>query len=92
MDAVTLDGVLGEVSPLLVGRHLTRVRSCGQHAVAFEVSGERSAWLWLEAGRECAGLYWLTREEARGLLELVGGEGAAAASASCAQPLEAGSK
>ncbi len=78
MDAVTLDGVLGEVSPLLVGRHLTRVRSSGPHAVAFEVSGERSAWLWLEAGRECAGLYWLTREDARGLQGLAGGEEAAA--------------
>jgi len=78
LDAVTLDGVLGEVSPLLVGRHLTRVRGAGPHSVAFEVSGERSGWLWLEAGRECAGLYWLTREEARGFQALAGGEVAAA--------------
>ena len=78
MDAVTLDGVLGEVSPLLVGRHLTRVRISGPHAVAFEVSGERSAWLWLEAGRECAGLYRLTRDDARGLQGLAGGEESAA--------------
>jgi hypothetical protein len=46
--------------------------------MAFEVSGERSAWLWLEAGRECAGLYWLTREAARDLQGLAGGEEAAA--------------
>jgi hypothetical protein len=74
LDAVTLDGLLEEMTPKVVGRHLARVRIAGPHAVAFEVTGEGSAWLWLEAGRECAGLYFLTRAEARGLQELAGGE------------------
>jgi NFACT N-terminal and middle domains len=77
LDAVTLDGMLEEVEPLLVGRHLARARITGRHAVAFEITGERDAWLWLEAGRGIAGPYLLGRADARGLLELTGGEAAA---------------
>jgi predicted ribosome quality control (RQC) complex YloA/Tae2 family protein len=78
LDAVTLDGLLGELRPALVGRHLSRVRIVGPHAVAFEITSDRDAWLWLEAGRGIAGLYLLDRAEARRLPELTGGEAAAA--------------
>jgi hypothetical protein len=76
VDAVTLDGLLGELRPALVGRHLGRVRVSGPHAVCFEVGGERSR-LWLEAGRGLAGPYWLERAETGRLAELDGGEQAA---------------
>jgi predicted ribosome quality control (RQC) complex YloA/Tae2 family protein len=78
LDAVILDGTLEELRPALVGRHLSRVRIAGPHAVVFEITGDRDAWLWLEAGRGIAGLYLLDRAEARHLQELTGGEGAAA--------------
>jgi hypothetical protein len=70
--------MLAEVGPVLVGRHLARVRIAGPHAVSFEITGERDAWLWLEAGRGIAGLYLVDRAEARRLQELAGGEAAAA--------------
>ena len=78
MDAVTLDGLLAELRPALVGRHLSRVRIAGPHAVAFEITGDRDSWLWLEAGRGLAGLYLFDRAEARLLQEAAGGEAAAA--------------
>jgi hypothetical protein len=77
LDAVTLDGMLGELRPALVGRHLSRVRIVGPHAVAFEITGESDAWLWLEAGRGIAGPYLFERADARKLQELTGGEAAA---------------
>jgi len=69
VDAVTLDGTLVELRPLVVGRHLSRPRLAGAHAVAFEVSGSRDRWLWLDAGRGTAGVYWVLRESARALSE-----------------------
>ncbi len=69
MDAVTLDRTLAEVRPLVVGRHLSRPRLCGASAVAFEVAGARDRWLWLDAGRGTAGVYWVPRETARALAE-----------------------
>jgi hypothetical protein len=78
LDAVTLDGLLAELRPALVGRYLARVRITGPSAVSFEITGERDAWLWLEAGREIAGLYLLGRADARDLQALAGGEEAAA--------------
>jgi hypothetical protein len=69
VDAVILDRTLAELRPLVVGRHLSRPRLAGADAVAFEVSGSRERWLWLDAGRSAAGVYWLTRETARALAE-----------------------
>jgi hypothetical protein len=69
LDAVTLDRTLVELRPLVVGRYLSRPRLAGAGAVAFEVSGSRDRWLWLDAGRGTAGVYWLPREWARALAE-----------------------
>jgi hypothetical protein len=69
LDAVTLDRTLVELRPLVVGRHLSRPRLAGANAVTFEVSGSRDRWLWLDAGRGTAGVYWLSRDSARGLAE-----------------------
>jgi hypothetical protein len=69
VDAVTLDRTLVELRPLVVGRHLSRPRLAGADAVTFEVSGSRDRWLWLDAGRGTAGVYWLSRDSARGLAE-----------------------
>ena len=67
MDAITLDGLLAEAAPLVVGRHLSRPRLVAADAVAFEVSGLREQWLWLDAGRGTAGAYLVPRELARRL-------------------------
>ena len=72
MDAVTLDGLLGELAPRLAGRHLRRPRLTGCATVEFEVSAEREHCLWLDAERGTAGVYWLTREKARALSRLDG--------------------
>jgi hypothetical protein len=69
VDAVTLDHTLAELRPLVVGRHLSRPRLAGGSALAFEVSGSRDRWLWLDAGRGTAGVYWLPREAGRALAE-----------------------
>jgi hypothetical protein len=69
VDAVTLDRTLAELRPLVVGRHLSRPRLAGASAVAFEVAGARDRWLWLDAGRGTAGVYWVPRETARALAE-----------------------
>jgi hypothetical protein len=74
MDAVTLDHLLAEIAPLIVGRHLGRPRIVGPHAVAFEVTADRERWLWLDAARGTAGIYRLGRDEARRLEGLAGGE------------------
>jgi len=74
MDAVTLDHLLAEIGPLIVGRHLGRPRIVGPHAVAFEVTADREHWLWLDAARGTAGIYRLGRAEARRLFGLAGGE------------------
>ena len=65
MDALTLDGLLSEIAPLVVGRHLTRVRAAEAYAVLLELSGARDLRLWLDAGRAHPGLFPLTREQAR---------------------------
>ena len=70
MDAVTLDGLIGELRPRLVGRHLTRPRLAGQGALSFEVSGEKSDRLWLDVARDTAGLYLVAKDSARRLLGL----------------------
>src|SRR5260221_8525461 len=74
MDAVTLDHLLAEIVPLVVGRHLGRPRIVGPHAVAFEVTADRDRWLWLDAARGTAGIYRLGRDEARRLEGLSRGE------------------
>lgn len=64
MDAITLDHALGELRPLLTGRHLSRPRLVGPNAVIFETSASRDHRLWLDAGRGSAGVYWVARETA----------------------------
>jgi hypothetical protein len=51
VDAVTLDGLLGELRPRLAGRHLGRPRLIGSLALSLEVSGEKASRLWLDAAR-----------------------------------------
>lgn len=48
-----------------MGRHLGRPRVAAARALVFEVSGERDRRLWIDAGPATAGLYLLTRDEAR---------------------------
>ena len=74
MDAVTLDGLLTELTPSLVGRHLSRPRLAGAGALLLEISGSRDARLWLDAERGTAGMYQLTREQAKALEALAGKE------------------
>ena len=74
MDAVTLDGLIGELRPRLVGRHLTRPRLAGPRAISFEVSGEKSHRLWLDASRATAGPYLLAKDTVRRLEGLVAAE------------------
>ncbi len=65
MDAATLDGILGELRPRLVGQHLGRIRAGSTHALVVELA--RGGRLGCEAARETAGLFLLTRDEARAL-------------------------
>src|SRR5262245_43824480 len=75
MDAVTLDGLLAELRPVLVGRHLSRPRLVSAGAVVFETSGLREHRVWLDAERHTAGIYRLARDEAKSLEALgTGGE------------------
>jgi len=69
VDAVTLEGTLAELRPLVVGRYLSKPRLAGGSALAFDVQGSRDRWLWLDAGRGTAGVYWLPRETARSLAD-----------------------
>jgi len=74
MDALTLDRLLGELGPLLVGRHLGRSRAVAANALAFEVSGDHEHRLWVDAGRGTAGIYRVRRDEARRLAGEAAGE------------------
>jgi hypothetical protein len=65
VDALTLDGLIGEIRSLVIGRHVARVRAAEAQAVLLEVSGARDLRLWLDAGRAAGGLYALTRDQAR---------------------------
>ncbi len=65
MDAVCLDGLLAEMRPCILGRHLHRIRAAGPSAVAAEISGRGDWWLWLSAARQVPGLFLLTRDEMR---------------------------
>jgi hypothetical protein len=69
VDAVTLDGTLAELRPLVVGRYLSRPRIAGGSALVFDVQGSRDRWLWVDVGRGTAGFYWLPRETARSLAD-----------------------
>jgi hypothetical protein len=69
LDAVTLDHVLDEVRPLLLGRHLSRPRLVGATALVLESAGVRDRWLWLDAGRGTAGVYLVPRATGRRLAE-----------------------
>jgi hypothetical protein len=67
VDAVTLDGLLAELRPRLLGQYLGRIRAAAAHALVAELSrGDR---LWCDASRETPGLYLLNRETARGLAD-----------------------
>jgi NFACT protein RNA binding domain len=59
MDAVTLDHLIVELRPLLLGRRLGRVRTVGAAAVGFELGGR--SLLRLDATPGHAGLYLLER-------------------------------
>ena len=74
MDAVTLDGLIGELRPRLVGRYLTRPRLAGPSALSFEVSGDKSDRLWLDVARSTAGPYAVAKDTLGRLLGLVIGE------------------
>ncbi len=67
MDTLTLDHLIAEIEPFVRGRHLGRPHLGGPYAIAFEVSGDRDHWLWLEAAPGTAGLYRLPRTQARGI-------------------------
>jgi predicted ribosome quality control (RQC) complex YloA/Tae2 family protein len=69
VDAITLDHVLAELEPRLVGRHLSRPRLVGSSAVQLETSASRRHRLWLDAGRGSAGVYWVTRETVKRLAD-----------------------
>ncbi|HXB55747.1 MAG TPA: NFACT RNA binding domain-containing protein [Vicinamibacteria bacterium] len=69
MDSLTLDHVIAELEPFVRGRHLGRPHLGGPHSIAFEVSGDRDHWLWLEAAPGTAGLYRLPRTQARFLAQ-----------------------
>lgn len=71
MDAVTLDRLIAEAAPSSVGRHVRRVRSAGARAVLL---GFDRASLWLDVGRETAGLYLLDRAQTDRLRALASGE------------------
>jgi hypothetical protein len=66
VDGISLDGILGELAPHLLGRVVARPRIASAHALTLEAGG-KDRRLWLDAGRRTAGLYLLTRDEARAL-------------------------
>jgi hypothetical protein len=70
VDAATLDGLLAELRPRLVGRHLGRSRLSGPAALSFEISGDKSHRLWLDASRLHAGPYLVPKETVRELESL----------------------
>jgi len=74
LDAVSLDALLREIAPGLVGRHLQRPRLVAPGAVVFEVSGHSRERLWLDFDRATAGLYLLEREQARALDAMAAGQ------------------
>ncbi len=57
MEAAILDLLLAELTPLLGGRALGKARSVASHAVAFEIAGDRTRRLWLDASRRAAGVF-----------------------------------
>jgi hypothetical protein len=67
VDAFSLDGLISELRPLVVGRHVARVRAADAQAVVLEMQGARAPSLWLDAGRAAPGLYALGRAQARAL-------------------------
>lgn len=75
MDAVTLDGLLGELREQLVGRYLSRPRLAYDSALSFEVSGDKSRRLWLDASRATAGPYLVAKDAVRRLENLAAGKG-----------------
>src|SRR5262245_5794891 len=71
MDAITLDRLLAEIGPRVRGRQVRRVRAAGGRAVLLEI--ERVV-LWLDVGRETAGVYALDRTQAERLRQATPGE------------------
>ncbi len=70
MDAVTLDHLLGEILPRVRGSAVRRVRAAGPDALLLEV---QRCVVWLDVGRETAGLYPLGRAAADRLRAGAGG-------------------
>jgi hypothetical protein len=65
VDALTLDGLIREIAPAFLGRHLVRVRAAEAHAILLEPASAREPRLWLDAGRLAPGLYALSRDDTR---------------------------
>jgi predicted ribosome quality control (RQC) complex YloA/Tae2 family protein len=64
VDAISLDGLIAELRPALIGRHCRRVRLGAAQALMIDVGGEREARLWIDSGRGSAGVYLLDRAQA----------------------------
>ncbi|MCU0241047.1 MAG: NFACT family protein, partial [Vicinamibacteria bacterium] len=65
MDAFSLNGLLTELRPLLVGRFLGQCRVAGAHALVCEIVREKDLQLWLDGGPVTAGFYLLPKAAAR---------------------------
>jgi hypothetical protein len=68
MDALSLDRLLDEIRPLLLGRHLRRPRAFGENGLDFEISGREHLRLVLHVAAEGAGMYVLERQQLSGLV------------------------
>jgi hypothetical protein len=69
VDAAILDLLIAEIAPLLVGRALGKARSVAAHAVAFEIAGDRTCRLWLDASRRAAGVFLVNSRESAAIEE-----------------------
>jgi hypothetical protein len=65
VEAAVLDALVAELRSVLVGRAVGRARAVGEHAVAFEAGGR--SFLWIDASRDCPGIYWIGRARLRSL-------------------------
>lgn len=78
MDGITLDALIAEARPLVVGRHLGRVTLGGPEAIHLELAGRSRLCVRLDAGRATPGLYLLSRDDARALSSLPDARGGGA--------------
>ncbi|MBN2370686.1 MAG: DUF814 domain-containing protein [Vicinamibacteria bacterium] len=69
MDGFSLDGILAELRPRLLGRYLRRVALIAEHLLSIEISGEREARLLLDTSRGAACISFVLREAVRRLAD-----------------------